>query len=131
MAPQPARPPIVLTEAEADTLSELALGIADRQPEVSALLLGELDRAEIVAPADLPAEVVTMGSSVTFVDGKTGERREVQLVYPGEADLASGRLSILTPVGAGLIGLRPGQAISWPDRSGEERLLTIESVTRA
>jgi regulator of nucleoside diphosphate kinase len=71
-----------------------------------------------------------MGSTVGFVVEETGEQRTVKLVYPGEADIEQGRVSILTPVGAGLIGLRVGQSISWPTRSGEERLLRIESVSR-
>ncbi|WP_296220348.1 GreA/GreB family elongation factor, partial [uncultured Sphingomonas sp.] len=56
-------------------------------------------------------------------------RRMVELVYPGDADIAQGRVSILTPIGAGLIGMRAGRSISWPDRDGRERLLRIVSVT--
>lgn len=131
-AQQPAaRPPITLIESEADTLADLAVNLRERHPHVSALLLEEIDRAETVADAaGLPADTVSMGAGVEFVDRKTGERHIVQLVYPKDADIAQGRLSILTPVGAGLIGLKQGQSISWPDRNGEERLLTIEKVNR-
>ena len=126
-----ARPPITLAENEADILADLAFGIRERQPEVSRLLLEEIDRAHICPAADVPADVVAMGSTVEFIVRGTGERRTITLVYPGDADIAEGRLSILTPVGAGLIGLRVGQPIGWPDRSGEERLLAIESVSRS
>src|SRR3546814_1242385 len=61
-----------------------------------------------------------MGSSVTFIDEKSRAERTVRLVYPAEADIAAGRMSILTPVGAGLIGLSVGQSINWPDRGGIE-----------
>ncbi|KRA84696.1 nucleoside diphosphate kinase regulator [Altererythrobacter sp. Root672] len=125
------RPPIVLIEEEADALADLAISIQDRHPNVGRLLLEEIERAETLSAAEIPNDVVTMGSTVAFVDEKTGDRRTVTLVFPKDADIAEGRLSILTPVGAGLIGLRTGQSISWPDRSGEERLLTIESVTRS
>jgi regulator of nucleoside diphosphate kinase len=54
----------------------------------------------------------------------------VQLVYPAEADIEAGRISILTPIGAGLIGLREGQSILWPDREGRERRLTVVRVTQ-
>src|SRR3546814_13286656 len=54
--------------------------------------------------------------------------RTVRLVYPAEADIAEGRMSILTPVGAGLIGLSVGQSINWPDRGGIEHRLTIVAV---
>ena len=61
---------------------------------------------------------------------ETGEQRTVELVYPKDADIAENRISILTPVGAGLLGLRVGQTISWPDRAGQERLLKIDSVVQ-
>ncbi|MGV2495248.1 nucleoside diphosphate kinase regulator [Pelagerythrobacter aerophilus] len=124
------RPPITLVESEADALADLAFGIRTRHPNVSRMLLEEIDRAETLPAEEVPGDVVTMGSTVEFVVEKTGERRTVKLVYPKDADIAEGRLSILTPVGAGLIGLRVGQSISWPDRSGEERLLTIGNVAR-
>ncbi|MBM0169964.1 nucleoside diphosphate kinase regulator [Altererythrobacter sp. C41] len=132
MTPEQAaqRPPITLIESEADTLADLAFGIRARHPNVSRLLLEEIDRADTLSAEDMPGDVVTMGSTVEFAVQKTGERRTVKLVYPKDADIAEGRLSILTPVGAGLIGLRIGQSISWPDRNGEERLLTIENVTQ-
>lgn len=123
------RPPIVLVEDEADALADLAMNMRERHPHASTLLLEEIDRADIVDAAELPADVVNMGAEVEFVDRKTGERHKVRLVYPMDADIAQGRLSILTPVGAGLIGLKQGQSISWPDRNGSERLLTIERVT--
>ena len=123
-----ARPPILISETEAESLADLAVSVAARHPVASRLLLEELDRAEVV-PA-VPDDVVTMGSTVEFVVAGTGERRQVELVFPGDADIAEGRISILTPMGAGLIGLRVGQTISWPDLSGHERLLTIESVSR-
>lgn len=94
------------------------------------MLLEEIDRAKVKDSDRVPANVVTMRSTVEFVVQSTGERRTVTLVYPRDADIAKGRLSILTPVGAGLIGLRVGQSISWPTRNGEERLLVIESVKR-
>lgn len=123
------RPPIVLATDEADALADLAVAVSTRHPNVSRLLLEELERAEVLPADKMPADVVTMGATVEFVVEATGERRTVQLVYPKEADIAEGRISILTPVGAGLIGLRVGQSISWPDRSGHQRLLTIENVT--
>lgn len=125
------RPPIIMIAAEADALADIALGVRDRHPHVSRMLLEEIDRADTRDAADdVPDDVVTMGSTVEFQDEKSGERHVVELVYPKDADIGAGRLSILTPVGAGLIGLRTGQSISWPDRTGKERLLTIARVKR-
>lgn len=122
------RPQIHLIEEEADKLSDLALTIELRFPQVSALLIRETSRAKLYAAANIPPDVVTMGAHVEFRDEGTGSQRTVQLVYPAEADISAGRISILTPVGAGLIGLREGQSILWPDREGQERQLVIVKV---
>lgn len=110
------RPPVQMIDAEAETLAGLALSVERRMPAVSALLLREAERARLHSAAKIPADVVTMGSQVEFLDDSSDGRRTVTLVYPGEADIAEGRISILTPVGAALIGLRTGQSILWPDR---------------
>lgn len=123
------RPAIHLTAHECDVLAELALAAQGRHPQTAALLLAELDRAELCDPAELPAQTVTMNSRIEFVDEGSGTRRTVQLVYPRNADIAAGRISILTPVGAGLIGMRAGHSIRWPDRDGQDRILRIVTVT--
>jgi len=124
------RPPVHMIDSEADALTSLALGIEDRLPEVSALLLDEISRANIHTAERIPADVVTMRSTVTFTDEASGAERSVQLVYPKDADISAGRISILTLIGAGLIGLREAQSIVWPDRSGHERVLRITRVTQ-
>jgi regulator of nucleoside diphosphate kinase len=125
-----ARPPILLAEGEADALYELALAWRTRHPHSAALLLGELGRAATLPAGELPADVVTMRSQVVFLDRASGERHTVELVYPGEADLAHGRVSVMTPIGAALIGLRKGDAIDWPNRRGALRRLEIVEVVQ-
>lgn len=125
------RPPIHLIDTEADAIAHLAAHVEERTPEVSAMLLGEIERATVHDAAHIPLDVVTMNATVDFVDEATGTSRSVQLVYPQEADIAAGRISILTPVGAGLIGLREGQSIAWPDRDGHVRNLTVLKVAQA
>ena len=123
-----AMPLIRMIDSEADVLTELTLQNQRDSISFSELLLDEIDRAAICDRADIPPDVVTMGSSVTFLDEKSGAERTVRLVYPADADIAAGRMSILTPVGAGLIGLSVGQSINWPDRGGIEHRLTIVAV---
>jgi regulator of nucleoside diphosphate kinase len=120
----------VLLNNEADALFELALKWQRAHPLSAALLLDELDRAATVSRAELPGDVVTMRSHVVFVDKATGERHAVRLVYPSEADMAQQRVSILTPIGAALIGMRVGSAIDWPNRQGERRRLEIVEVVQ-
>jgi regulator of nucleoside diphosphate kinase len=125
-----AGPPILLGESEADALFELALAWQSRHPNSAALLLGELARAETVPPGELPPDIVTMRSHVTFLDRASGERHAVDLVYPGEADMACGRVSVMTPIGAALIGMRRGTSIDWPNRQGAARRLEIVEVVQ-
>ena len=71
--------------------------------------------------------IVRMGSTLRFtMEG--GEARTVTLVFPGDADIAKGRVSVLTPIGAALIGLSESQSINWIARDGRTHKLTVESV---
>jgi regulator of nucleoside diphosphate kinase len=124
------RPPIHMIEEEADALADLAILNQARHPMTTQLLLEEIYRARIYPASKVPRDVVTMGAVVDFVDEARSASRSVQLVYPHEADTSTNRISILTPLGAGLIGMRTGNSILWPDRSGTERSLTIVSVTQ-
>ena len=125
-----ARPPLQISEADYDTISSLALSIEHRSPDLSEQLLREIDRARVTPRASLPADVVTLGSEVEFSDEASGSSRTVRLVLPHEADIAAGRISILTPVGAGLIGMRVGREIDWPRPDGKTRRLKILSVNQ-
>lgn len=120
------KPPIVVGATDHRQLSALAAAMAKRAPEVAEELGNEMDRAKIMEDAKLPADVVRMGSRVTY-RAEAGERR-VELVYPVDADIAAGRISIMTPIGAALIGLAPGQSITWKARDGREHELTIVGV---
>ncbi len=117
-------PQIVLGTADHRQLISLAMGGAEEADG----LLSELERAQVVPDAALPQDVVRMGSSVRFrTDG--GAERSVQLVWPAEADIGTGKISVLTPVGTALIGLRAGQSITWLTRDGRKQLLTVLGVT--
>ncbi|HET7717104.1 MAG TPA: nucleoside diphosphate kinase regulator [Bauldia sp.] len=123
-------PAIIVSDLDQERLTGLATAALNRVPEVAQELLGELARATVVTAEKLPPAVVRMGSTVEFLsDG--GAKARVTLVYPGEADIAEGRVSILTPVGAALIGLSEGQTIVSSRRDGRELHLTVLSVARA
>ena len=126
-----ARPPIHLLDTESDLLGDLALRAEHRVPVVAAMLLAEIERAEIHDEASLPKDAITLGSEIDYVDEASGAQRTVQLVLPAEADIEAGRISVMTPMGAGLIGLSTGQTIEWPDLEGRERRITIKAVRRA
>ena len=119
-----------MIDTEAERLSNLALAVEDRLPDVAELLLGEVSRAVLHEAGRMPQGAVTMHSHVTFIDEASEREYRYQLVFPKDADVAENRISVLTLVGAGLIGLKDGQSILWPDRDGKERRLKVMSVER-
>lgn len=121
------KPAITVTRTDSERLWRLAESFADRNPPVAEGLIAELDRAKVVEDGRLAADVVRMGSSLRFTSD-LGEDRRVTLVFPGDADIAEGKVSILTPIGVALIGLAAGQSIDWTARDGRTHRLTVESV---
>ena len=124
------RPPIHLLAAESDMVASLALQAEHRFPVVAAMLLEEIERAELHEVETLPKTAITIGSQVDFVDEKSSQLRSVELVLPASANIAEGRISIVTPMGAALYGLTAGQSIDWPDLDGHERRIRILRVRR-
>lgn len=120
-------PNIIVGNADHERLTDLATASLERLPEVATELLDEMDRARIVSDDSVPANVVRMGSTVTFRSDDGRERTET-LVYPIDEDSDAHRISVMTPVGAALIGLAEGQSISWTARDGRSHRLTVEKV---
>ncbi len=120
-------PNIVVSNADYERLTDLATASLERLPEVAAELLDEMDRARIVSDRSVPANVVRMGSTVTF-RSDDGRQLTETLVYPVDEDSDAHKISVMTPVGAALIGLAEGQSISWTARDGRSHRLTVEKV---
>lgn len=122
-------PTIYLTQDDLDRLLDLleayAAGAGGRRFE---RLEAELARARVVPPDQMPKDVVTMNSRVVFENEETGERREITLVYPKDADIDAGKVSILVPVGTALLGLRVGQSIDWTLPSGQKHRYRVIAV---
>ena len=123
-----ARPPIHLLAEESDLVASLALRSEDRQPVVAAMLLEEIERAELHQPEEMPEGHIRLNSTVAFKDERSGQMRIVKLVLPADANIAEGRISILTPMGAALYGLSEGACIEWPDLEGNERPIRVVRV---
>lgn len=85
-------------------------------------LRGELDRAQIVLPQDVPADVITMNSKVALLDLDTQEEEIYTLVYPENANTAEGKVSILAPIGTAMLGYRVGDVFEWEVPAGRRRL---------
>ena len=118
------RPPILVAEDEHDRLISLALSALDRAPGAVDLFT-ELSRAKTVPK--LPEHVVGVGSVATFeFDGST--YRDYELVDPHLADIGQRRISVLTPVGAMLLGLSEGQSIEWEGPDDRHHKVFVEKV---
>lgn len=81
-----------------------------------------LDQAEVVPSHQVPADVVTMNSHVRLRDMDTGVESEYRLVFPREADLAKGRISVLAPIGTAILGYRVGETVEFQVPVGRKRL---------
>lgn len=123
------KPAIHLLASESDMVADMALKIEHDRPVVAAMLLGELERADLHDLNSLPPHAVRIGSTIEYLDETTRCVRTVTLVLPRDANITEGRISILTPMGAALYGLLAGSSINWPTLDGEERCLSILSVS--
>lgn len=117
--------PIVMTAADHEELS-LAIAAAGKLSERGRsemrALESELARAEIVAPDELPPDVITMNSSLELLDRDTKERMEFTLVFPIDANIEDGKISVLAPLGTAMIGYRVGDEFEWVVPYGLRRL---------
>ena len=120
---QPILPSIMISADDERRLSLLAKASMTQFPRVAHFLAQEVDRATIVP--EQPKGIVRMGSQVVYRDEGTGRIRDVTLVFPHEADINLNRISVLTPVGAALIGLAEGQSIEFQTPTREKRSLTV------
>lgn len=120
-------PDIVVGADEHRQLTILALAGTGHSPDDSDWLLHELERARVVPDAKVPKDVVRMNSAVLFRTD-AGEERSVELVFPRDADIAARKISVLTPVGSALIGLRSGNSITCFTRDGRKQVVTVLSV---
>jgi regulator of nucleoside diphosphate kinase len=125
---KPQKPSITLTASDHERLSGLVRVAMNNMPDVASGLADEIDRAHVMAKGQHPIGVVSMGSEVKFRDDTSGKIQKVFLVYPGQADISQDKISVLTPIGTALIGLRVGSSITWETRTGEFKRLTVLEV---
>ena len=124
-------PRIVISEVEEHRLTNLATAaeLTGRSQPVARTLLAEMERAEVVPDQDVPRNVVRMNSWVEFeTDGRN--RRRVQIVFPGQANIDEDKISIMTPIGTALIGLMPGQTMMLRGHDGQSHELKLLSVAQ-
>lgn len=119
---------IFITEFDLKRLREL---IADsmstdyRNSPYLKQLSEELKRGQVVAPANVPPDVITMNSRVLLLDLESNEEMEYTLVFPQDADPATGRISILAPIGTAMLGYREGDTFTWNVPDGVRKIKVV------
>ena len=120
---------IYITEHDLKRLRELiaeAKQVEHRGNEYLDSLDAELARGKVVAPTEVPSDVVTMNSRVRLVDLDTHEEMVYTLVFPQEADITQSKISVLAPIGTAMLGYRVGDTFSWRVPDGVRRLQVKE-----
>lgn len=122
------RPNIVVSSIDMDRLETLLDSLPAAQSAAKHALLEELARAELLEPADMPPDVVTMNSRVRFALDRPAEEFTLTLAYPKDMQSGDERISVLTPVGNALLGLACGDSIDWTRPDGAIFNLTVLDV---
>ncbi|MEO8270999.1 MAG: nucleoside diphosphate kinase regulator [Aureliella sp.] len=115
---------IIITKSDHERLEDLFLSSfvdAIRDKRYLSDLRRELDIAQVVNPGEVPCDIITMNSTVRLRDLMTKETETFTLVYPNEANIAAGKLSILAPLGTAILGYRVGDLVRWQVPSGVGR----------
>ena len=122
------KPPITLSSQDLDRIEALLAALPSSALAGKAELQAELDRAEVLAPEEMPATVVTMNSTVKFSIKETGKEFCLTLVYPRDMDGSADRLSIFAPVGSALLGLAVGDELAWPGPGGKPMTVKVKAI---
>ncbi|MCB5163143.1 nucleoside diphosphate kinase regulator [Marinomonas algarum] len=123
------RPDITISSLDLKRLEDLIDSLPKADIAGVSELEEELTRATIVAPKDVPDNIVTMNSTVKFIVEATNKEFELTLVYPKNMESNGTTISILAPVGSALLGLSIGDEIEWPKPGGGNLKIKIIQVT--
>lgn len=122
------QPDIIISELDYSRIDNLLRATPGIATNIKSALLTKLERAELVAPEQIPANVVTMNSQVKFSVISTGVTFTLKLVYPKDMDDSGNTISILAPVGSAMLGLKEGDEIDWQDGHGGMLQVRIETI---
>ena len=122
------KPQIILSSLDLDRIEALLAAIPASAFPGKADLQAELDRADVLAPEEMPPTVVTMNSTVQFTIVETGKSFCLTLVYPRDMDGSADRVSIFAPVGSALLGMSVGDELAWPGPGGKAMTVRVMEV---
>ena len=117
--------PIRITRFDLERLQKLlwdAQSTDYRKSEYLERLQVEINRAEVVLPQEIPGNVITMNSTAILEDLDSGEEETYTLVFPEDADLGQGKVSVLAPIGTAMLGYEVGDTFEWDVPAGKRKL---------
>ena len=120
--------PILITSQDKRRLENLVAEMSGRDPRAGGDLNSldeELRRASVVHPKDVPADVITTNSRAEMRDLESGETESFTLVFPAEANIEEGKISVLAPIGAGMLGYRVGDEFEWKVPGGIRHMQVV------
>lgn len=122
-------PPIIMSSLDQARLELLLESNTYRNLSGVDLLSREIERAKVLEPREVPPDLVTMNSTIRFIDDSNDSEFELTLVYPKDAG-AEKTISVLAPIGSALLGLSVNQSISWEVPGIKKAQLRVLEVTR-
>jgi len=122
------KPSITISWLDLERLERVLDRLPAAQANARDALLNELGRADMVEPWDMPPDVVTMNSRVRFSFDDSEEEVTLTLTYPKDMTDSGEQLSVLTPVGTALLGLKVGDSIAWNRPDGGRFHITVRGV---
>ena len=124
-------PPVIVSATDREDLYAVATSALtnSRIAPAASNVLREISRATIVPDDQLPANVVGVNSCVDVRDNVAGANRRIVLVLPGETTTKPNAVSVLSSLGAALIGLSEGSSVEWCTASGDRSSVTVLGCT--
>ncbi len=122
------RPKIVISSRDLQRLEKLLEDMPANAFSGMAELEAELVRAQVVEPEEIPADIVTMNSTVRFSIDDSGDELSKTLVYPKSLDDSGEKISVMAPVGSALLGMPEGGQIEWPRPGGGSMRIKVHEV---
>lgn len=117
---------ITVTELDYVRLNSLIAAAGDNSPAVERLEAA-LDQADQLPSTEISADIITMHTRVK-VKEPNGDVQSMTLCYPKEADVSKGMVSVFSPIGASLLGIKVPGKISWTSPDGAVRSLKIVKI---
>jgi len=122
-------PTIYITEPDREKLKDLirkAYYTEYRGSDYLKSLAGEIDKAKVVDPHKIPPDVITLNSTAQLIDLETNDEMTYTLVFPDDADVAQGKISILAPIGTAMLGYRVGDIFEWETPGGIRKIKVLK-----